>query len=299
MVMDLIIETPIISKIFRKIVFHNNNRFFYWERAKYLYKEMIGNLPNYKNPLLLRDKLMWLTRYYQQPQKSICADKYKVRDYVADKGLASILIPLIGVYDKPEDIDYDNLPNQCVLKCNHGSGYNIIVLDKSKINVDDVNKQLDIWLDTDYDCCFCEVHYRDIHRKIVCEKLLSETAPTEYQCWCINGEPESLLVCRKNFDGSYDSGSFSTEFKQLYDRYEEKSAEGIFGYPRCLDEILEYSRILAKDFPFVRADFYEVDGNVYFAELTFTPNGNYLTKYKLEFHERLGRKLALPQYRLP
>lgn len=295
MVTDTIIKAPIISKIFRKIIFNNDISALYWVRAKYLYYEMTGDLPNYKTPILLRDKLMWLTRYYQQPQKSICADKYRVRDYVASKGLASILIPLIGVYDKPEDIEYDRLPNQYVLKCNHGSGYNIIVLDKSTINITDINKQLTSWINTDYYNHFCEIHYKNIQRKIVCEKLLSETAPTEYQCWCINGEPESLLVCRKNFDGSYDSGSFSTEFKQLYDRYEEKCADGIFEYPKCLDEILEYSRILSKDFPFVRADFYEVDGKVYFAELTFTPNGNYLTKYKLEFHERLGKKLILPQ----
>ena len=295
MVIDIIIKVPIVSKLIRKIVFYKNIEAFYWIRAKYLYYEMIGNLPNYKKPILLRDKLMWLTRYYQQPQKSICADKYRVREYIAGKGLDSILIPIIGVYDKPEDINYDNLPNQFVLKCNHGSGYNIIVLDKSTINIADINKQLTSWINTDYHNRFCEIHYKNIQRKIVCEKLLSDTAPTEYQCWCINGEPESLLVCRKNFDGSYNSGSFSTEFKQLNDRYGEKCADGVFECPKCLNEILEYSRILSKDFPFVRADFYEVEGKVFFAELTFTPNGNYLTKYKLEFHKRLGKKLILPQ----
>ena len=298
MVTDLLVRTPVLSKVFRKIAFYNNNSFFYWERAEYLYKEMTGYWPEYKQPKLLSDKLMWLTRYYQQTEKTICADKYKVRDYIAKKGLSSILIPLIGVYDNPEEIEYDTLPNQYVLKCNHGSGYNIIVLDKSKNNIAYTNEQLKSWMNTDYYNCFCEIHYKNIERKIICEELLSQTAPTEYQCWCINGEPDSLLVCRKNFDGSYDAGSFSTDFKQLYDRYDEKKADGILERPKCLDEILEYSRILSKDFPFVRADFYEVEGKVYFAEITFTPNGNYLTKYKPDFHERLGKKLILPQSKI-
>lgn len=295
MVSDILINTSIISKVYRRIVFSIDCKFFYWERAKYMFKEIIGRVPQYVSPKLLRDKLMWLTRYYQQPEKTICADKYKVREYVVNKGLASILIPLIHVYDRAEDIDFDVLPDQFVLKCNHGSGYNIIVLDKSKINVKSVRKQLNDWLRIDYYKCFCEVQYKNIPRKIVCEELLSETAPTEYQCWCINGEPDSLLVCRKNFDGSYDAGSFSTEFKQLYDRDEEKSVSGILERPKNLETILEYSRVLSKDFPFVRADFYEVDEKIYFAELTFTPNGNYLTKYKDEFHERLGAKLILPK----
>ena len=88
------------------------------------------------------------------------------------------------------------------------------------------------------------------------------------------------------------------DFIQSIFANDEKKADGILERPKCLDEILEYSRILSKDFPFVRADFYEVEGKVYFAELTFTPNGNYLTKYKPDFHERLGKKLILPQSKI-
>lgn len=295
MLSDFLINIPILSKLYRRIVFSFDGTFFYWERAKYMFKEIMGRVPNYDSPKLLKDKLMWLTRYYQQPEKTVCADKYKVREYVAGKGLSSILIPLLGVYDRAEDINFEVLPNQFVLKCNHGSGFNNIVLDKSKIDIASVRNKLNGWLRTDYHKCFCEVQYKDVPRKIVCEELLAETAPTEYQCWCINGEPDSLLVCRKNFDGSYDAGSFSTDFKQLYDRYGEEPVDGVLERPRNLETILEYSRVLSKDFPFVRADFYEVDGKIYFAELTFTPNGNYLTKYKEEFHKRLGDKLILPK----
>lgn len=299
MISDFLINHSIIfSKVYRRIVTPHDGMFFFWERAKCMFKENVGCAPNYRHPKTFRDKLMWLARYYRQPEKTICADKYKVREYVAGKGLASILIPLVGVYDRAEEIDFEALPRQFVLKCNHGSGFNIIVLDKAKIEVPSVRKQLNDWLCVDFSRLYGEVQYKTIPRKIVCEQLLSETAPTEYQCWCLNGQPESLLVCRKNFDGSYDSGSFSTDFKQLYDRNNEKSAEGILERPQNLEKILEYSRILSHDFPFVRADFYEVDGKIYFAELTFTPNGNYLTKYKEEFHERLGKKLVLPENKI-
>lgn len=295
MISDFLIDHSIIfSKVYRRIVTPHDGMFFFWERAKCMFKENVGHAPHYRHPKTLRDKLMWLTRYYRQPEKAICADKYRVREYVAGKGLDSILIPLIGVYDKAEDIDFDALPDQFVLKCNHGSGMNKIVLDKSQTDIPAVRRQFDKWLATDFSKLYGEVQYRTIPRKIVCEHLLSETAPTEYQCWCINGEPESLLVCRKNYDGTYDSGSFSTDFRQLFDRIAEQPAAGVLERPKNLDTILQYARILSKDFPFVRTDFYEVDGKIYLAELTFTPNGNYLTKYKDEFHERLGKKLVLP-----
>ena len=142
---------------------------------------------------------------------------------------------------------------------------------------------------------YCEKHYDDIPRKIVCEPLIATSAPTEYQCWCVNGEPDSLLVCRKNFDGTYDAFSYSCDFRQLFERKGEKPNEEVIARPACLEQILDYARILSADFPFVRADFYEVEGKVYFAELTFTPNCNYLLNYNEPFHQRLGSKLKLPK----
>lgn len=288
------LRCSIIEKIYRKIVFRFYGDFFFWERSKFLFKDMVGVFPNLENPVLLRDKLMWLTRYHRLPLKTVCADKYRVRNYVSEKGLDFILIPLIKVYDRAEDINFEELPCRFILKCNHASGFNVVVEDKSKIDVKSLLDKLCLWMSTDYSNLFCEIHYKDIPRKIVCEELISETAPTEYQCWCINGVPESLLVCRKNRDGSYESASYSVSFHQLYDRIGEKSMADVFTRPASLERILVYARVLSQDFPFVRVDFYDVNGKVYFAEMTFTPNGNYLTKYKIEFHKRLGKELVLP-----
>lgn len=280
--------------ILKKIAYHIDFSYFYWYKAKFMYEENTGDKLNYNNPRNLREKLMWLTRYWQHPLKTVCADKYKVRDYIKKKGLNHILIPLIAVYDRVEDMNFSLLPDNCIIKCNHGSGFNIIVQNKNDLNENETKKTLKKWLNTNYHKLFCEIQYRDIPRKIICEKLISDKAPIEYQCWCINGIPESILVCRKNFDGTYDAASYSLDHNQLYDRIGEQPANNLFQKPNNLEQILGYAKILSNDFPFVRTDFYVVNDKIYFAELTFTPNGNYLTKYKKEFHERLGKKLILP-----
>lgn len=264
-----------------------------WYKAKQRYYSITGKKLSYRNPKDINEKLMWLTRYWRHPLKTKCADKYLVREYVSECGLGHLLVPLLNVYKESKDIIFNDLPHQFVLKCNHGCGYNIIVTDKTTIDEHSVCDQLDKWLATDYSALSQEIHYKDIPRRILCEKLLSETAPIEYQCWCINGEVDSLLVCRKNFDGEYDAWSYSTTWEHLCERKNE-TAESTAPKPKHLDEILRYAVILAKPFPFVRVDFYDVKDRIYFAELTFSPSANILSSYKSDFLSRLGESLVLP-----
>ena len=267
-----------------------------FEKTKELYHEVTGKWLDYSDPKDINQKLMWLTRYWRHPLKTKCADKYQVREYVKEMGLEEILIPLVGVWDRAGDIPFEELPNQFVLKCNHGSGYNIICLDKDALDWNESKKDLDAWLDTDYAGLLYEIHYRDIPRKIVCERFIGKdgVAPTEYQFWCLNGAPESILACRKNLDGTYDAVSYSLSWERLFDRIdEEKSVE--LEKPACgLDVLIGYAKKLAVPFPFVRVDFYVVGSDVYLAEMTFTPSANLLTNYKQSFLDRLGDKLVLP-----
>lgn len=264
-----------------------------WDELAYNYNISIGRRLSYLHPKDINEKLHWLNRYWQEPLKTQCADKYKVREYVEKKGLGSILVPLLGIWDNVEEIDFDSLPNQFVLKCNHGSGYNIICLNKKNLIIEQTKQRLSTWLQKDYSTLWGEMHYHNISHKIICEQLLSTTAPLEYQVWCLNGEPESFLVCRKRYEGGYDSWSYSLDWQRLYDRLEENVED--LPKPANLDQIIEFARILSKPFPFVRADFYDVDGKIFFAELTFTPACNLLTAYKKEFLYRLGKKLILPR----
>lgn len=267
-----------------------------FERTKELYHTMTGKWLDYSNPTDINQKLMWLTRYWRHPLKTQCADKYRVRDYVESQGLGEILIPLLGVWDRADDIPFETLPEQFVLKCNHGSGFNVICLDKGKLDWEKTKKDLDGWLATDYAELLYEIHYRNIPRKIVGERYIGEggVAPTEYQFWCINGVPESILACRKNLDQTYDAVSYSLTWERLFDRKGEDASVEL-EKPACgLEPLIDYAKRLAAPFPFVRVDFYVVGTAIYLAEMTFSPSANLLTNYKQSFLDRLGNMLVLP-----
>ena len=268
-----------------------------WEQVKELYYSVTGKWLDYKHPQDLNQKLMWLSRYDQNPLKTKCADKYLVREYAREKGLGELVIPLLGVWDNPNDIDFECLPDQFVLKCNHGSGYNIICLDKRSLNLEHTRDTLRMWMSEDYSELLFEMHYKPISRKIIAEPLLSESAPIEYQFWCLNGEPESILVCRKNFDGTYDAGSFSLQWERLFDRKNEDENVSFPCPSMGVETLAQYARTLSSPFPFVRVDFFVVGEKSYLAEMTFTPSANLLVNYKQEFLDRLGGQLQLPSKR--
>lgn len=292
------IPKKIVRRLQRKIRgLYQRTKAGYWDRTKEYYYRETGKTLDYSHPQDLNEKLMWLERYWQHPLKTICADKYLVREYIKKHGMADMLVPLISVYDSVEEIDFNVLPKQFILKCNHGSGYNIICHDKSKLDIEEAKAKLSKWMAEDFSEMFTEIHYRDIPHKIICEELISTTAPIEYQLWCINGKAQSFLVCRKNLDGSYDAWSYSLDWQPLNDRiYESK---GCPPKPSDISHMIRCAELLAEPFPFLRADFYEADGNIYFAEMTFSPSANILSKYKDDFLCRYGEMLQLPRWKWP
>ena len=138
--------------------YENNTRMGYWRKAQINYRNRTGQSLNYKYPNDINEKLMWMERYWQHPLKTICADKYQVREYIAKHGMTDMLVPLLGVYESANQIDFAVLPNKFVLKCNHGCGYNIICLDKSKLDINETREQLSAWLKEDWDQFSCEIH---------------------------------------------------------------------------------------------------------------------------------------------
>ena len=265
--------------------------------SKIRYKNVFGTELNLENPKTFNEKLMWLKlrKYANHPLVSQCSDKYAVREYVEKCGLGHTLNDLLGVWDKASDIDWERLPQRFAIKCNHGCGYNLICQDKAKFDVKKATEQLNIWMKEDFWKEYAEVHYKTIPKKIICEKYLEgkgNALPVDFKIYCFHGKPvyignfiERDLVTDEILRGYFDldwnpSPVFKGEMRpELFER------------PKTLETMLEYAEILAKPFPFVRVDFYEVDGKIYFGELTFTPTGCLATYYTDEAQLKLGELL--------
>ncbi|MBQ3944866.1 MAG: glycosyl transferase [Alphaproteobacteria bacterium] len=234
------------------------------------------------DPKTLDEKIqcLKLTRYGKDPLVKQCADKYAVRKYIEDKGCSDLLVPLIAVYDKVRDIQWDKLPDAFAMKWNFGCGFNIICADKTTLDIEDAKKKMKKW-GKDRGCYldYAEMQYKGVRRKIIVEEYLKpETGlvPADYKVYCFNGQPKFILVCvgRENdkrpkfyfFDENWELARINPDSK--------KAPEG-FSYPKpsCFDKLMQSAKTLSAPFEFVRADFYVVNNKVYFGELTFTPAG--------------------------
>ena len=229
-----------------------------------------------KNPRYFNEKLIWLmfNRYDGNDEVLACCDKYRVHQYLNEKGFGNITNDLINVWDNPEDIDWGTLPHSFVLKCNYGSGFNVIVEDKNKIDIQKTLLFLKKGLRANN---YLEVHMRNMERKIICEKYLGDqygNTPNDYKFYCFNGEPKVILVILDRY-GEKKGAFMSLDWKvvsSLSEEYETLDTNFV-PKPNSLDKMIYYARELSKPFPFVRMDFYDVDGKPIFGEFTFTPRG--------------------------
>ena len=237
---------------------------------------------NLKNPRTLDEKILWLklNTYKNNSLVTQCADKYAVREYVEKAGCKEILNDLYGVYDQVEEIPWDSLPNQFVIKWNFGCGQNLIVFDKQKLDIEDAKRKLKAWYktkDTFY-LAYSEIQYKGIPPKLVCEKLIETDdgrLPVDYKFYCFNGRAECVLVCGgrdENGDGaSYYFFDKDWNLKR-YNKAGKMAPEGFtLPKPEGIERLFGYAEKLSKPFPFVRADFYLEKGIPIFGELTFTP----------------------------
>lgn len=226
-------------------------------------------------------------------------DKYKVREYITEKLGAQYLIPLIGVWDDPEKIDFSVLPEQFVLKCNHNSGLGMCICkDKSKLNIRKVKAGLRKGLRQNYYLTGREWPYKNVPRRIIAEQFMQSDAGglTDYKIHCFNGEPKLILVCKDRFAPTGLTEDFYTPQWEHLDlrRPTHPNATEPMAKPDELDQLLEFSRILSKDIPFLRVDFYIVEGHVYFSELTFFPASGFEKFEPEEWDQTLGDWLKLP-----
>ena len=232
-----------------------------------------GNILNIENPQTFNEKIQWLKLYDKNPLKSRLADKYLVRDWVKEKIGEEYLIPLIGVWEKFEDIDFDKLPDKFVLKANHGSGWNIIVTDKQKFDKEDAKQKFDEWLHTNFAFkAGLELHYKDIKPLIIAEKYIENDNQDlyDYKIWCFDGKAKYIQFLSERKEGLkmvfYDTEWNKQDFVYSYPR-NEKDIEK----PKNLELLLTLAEKLAQGFSHVRVDFYILnDGSIKFGEMTFT-----------------------------
>lgn len=265
------------------------------------HKKKTGLQLNLNNPKTFNEKIQWSKLYDSTPIKTRLADKYLVRDWVAEKIGEQYLIPLLGVYDSFDEIDFDKLPKQFIIKCNHGSGYNIIVKDKSKLDLNDVKAKLDKWIVENF--AFkngCELHYRDIPPKIIIEKFIENKTSGgdlyDYKFWCFNGKVEYIqFLSERNIDGLkmafYDKNWNKQDFVYSHP-LDKKNIEK----PSNLDKMIKLAEVLSADFNHVRVDFYRMDdGKLYFGEMTFTSASGVCKWNDEKINRYFGKLFKLPK----
>lgn len=265
------------------------------------YEKRMGHPLDLSNPQTLTEKMQWIKLYDLRPEKTLLADKYLVRDWVKEKIGEQYLIPLLGSWDSFDEIDFSKLPERFVLKCNHGSGMNLVVRDKSKLDIKDAKLHFDIWMKTNFAYVnLLELQYKDIKPKIIAEQYMEDAQGHfyDFKFHCYNGKPQfvamtSDLTSENKADACmayYDMDWNKQEFHDTY-RRDERDVQP----PLNFDEMKKIAGILAKDFLTVRVDLYNLDGKIYFGEMTFTDSAGYTKFEPAEYDLVLGKMLTLPQ----
>lgn len=254
-----------------------------------------------QTPKTFNAKLQWLKLYDRRPEYTMMVDKYRVRDYIAEKIGSEYLIPLLGVWDDPDEIDFDSLPQKFVLKCNHNSGFGMCICkDKSKLDVKKVKADLRKGLQQDYYITLREWPYKDVPRKIICEKYMEDGSTTElrdYKLFCFNGEPKATLICSDRFTENGLHEDFYNELweKLLVKRPNIPVSKEVLERPVNFEMMKSIARKLAEELPFVRTDFYEINGKIYFGEMTFFPASGFSGFDPEYWDQKFGEWITLPE----
>ncbi|MFP7221456.1 ATP-grasp fold amidoligase family protein [Priestia filamentosa] len=246
------------------------------------------------DPKFFNDKLLVLKLTERNPLYKKLVDKYEVREYVKEKIGKEYLIPLIGIYSSPSEVNYDKLPDKFALKPTAGSQHNIICTDKSTLDWNKESKKLRKWLKLDFYRRTREWPYKNLKNRFVIEEFIEDSKgnTADYKFWCFNGKPVTVQVHTDRFN-DHKKGMFDIEFNNQLLDYGEKTIDFKIDKPENYEKMVELARILSEGFPFVRIDLYNLDGRIFFGEMTFYPancNGKIRPlKYEQLFGEMILR----------
>jgi len=277
--------------------------FFNWMNdetyIKFMYRVMMKEKLDLNNPKSFNQKLQWLKLNYVHPEYSNVVDKYEVREYISKTIGEEYLIPLLGVWDSAEEIEYDNLPDKFVLKCNHNSGGVIVCRDKEKFNKKNSTKLLTRLLKKNYYLHGREYPYKDIKPRVICEKFMDDGTgqlPKDYKILCFNGVPQNIMVCcdRHNGHANYYHFDFDWNFIPLNKVDINLPKDFTLPRPEKLEEMKELAEILSKPYIVSRIDFYEIQGKLYFGEITLFPSSGLDRDILHETDMLFGNDIILP-----
>lgn len=288
----------------------NSLKYRYWNFAKfhmpflyvkYRYRQEMGKRANLKRPGDLNEKIIWLEYFTDTSNWTILADKYAVRQFVADRIGGEYLVPLIQKWDRAEDIDFKQLPQKFVIKPNNGSYDTFVVFDKSKVDAEQIRERLGRSLRCPFGYDNGEIHYLGIKPCILAETLLetdNELGLVDYKIWCFNGQPYCVFVCVGR-----DPKTHHAEFT-CYDLdwtwrpdmlHPDFRCDRQCPKPKNLSLMLEKAAELSKGLPQCRVDLYNIDGKIYFGEMTLTSNYGMMPYFTKKTLDEMGSLCVLPQ----
>lgn len=284
-------KTPFINNLFNRDYIYKCKLKEWWFKKK-------NKTLKIENPKTFNEKIQWLKLYDTTPIKTYLSDKYLVRKWVKDKIGEDYLIPLLGVYNKLEEIEFKNLPKRFIIKCNHGNGYNIIVKDKTKLNMTDVEFKLNRWMNENY--AFkngLELQFRDIEHKIMIQKYIGNhlSGLLNYSFLCFNGKPKFIwLECNKNIKNKYHL--YEIKSNQLY--YIINDCDSIYqsqNILKSLKEMIDLSSKLSEGFIYTRIDFYFSNEKIYFSDISFSSSWEIDRIKSIYLEKKLGSLIKLPK----
>ncbi len=266
-------------------------------KLKY-YQRMKKKL-NLNNPVTFTEKLQWLKLFDRRPEYTIMVDKYEVKKYVSSVLGEEYIVPTLGVWTSFDKIDFPKLPDQFVLKCTHDSGGVVICKDKYKLDMEIVRKKMTSRVSKNYFWYGREWPYKNVTPRILAEKYMANKSGDElkdYKIFCFNGEPRIVLVCTDRFtDEGLRENFYDLKWNLLnIQRPKHPNTAYSISKPESLDAMLSLARTLSKNIPFVRVDFYDINGRIYFGEMTFFPASGLEGFIPEEWDYKLGEWIKLP-----
>lgn len=256
---------------------------------------------DWNNPRNLIEKIFWLQLYTDTSLWSICADKYRIREYARSRGIEHLLPVLYGHWKCSNDIDFDKLPKSFVLKTTNGCGQVLVVKDKKQLNIKNTRFLLDKWMMLRYGYNNAQIHYTRIKPCIIAEEFITDSNDeskgiVDYKVWCLNGNVEYILCVFDRIilgeNRGYKLAAYDKEWNNISLKClkPDKLADVDIARPKHLDDMIKYAEYISKDFIEVRVDFYDTFDRIYLGELTFTTGYGY---HKDEFYDYLGSKIDL------